>query len=136
MRFEIARCSRRPDWPLWAILIVLLWVTLLVITFWLETLCNRSFPLCLFKIVTHVPCPTCGGSRGLHSFLSGDIINGWMFNPLLFTVLIAWGAILTVRGITARSVRLHFSSAGKKIAWVAAIILFVCNWIYLIRCVG
>ena len=136
VRFEIVKCSRRPGWPLWAVLIVLLWVTLLAITLWAETQYHRPFPLCPFKIATRLPCPTCGGSRGLLSFFHGDIAKGWRFNPLVFTVLIAWGIRVVVRAITARRLRVHFSPAGKKMAWTIVIILLVCNWIYLIRCVG
>ncbi len=44
-------------------------------------------PKCLFKFVTGLDCPGCGGQRALHAFLRGDISASFRSNPFLWLVL-------------------------------------------------
>ena len=38
--------------------------------------------ICVFRNVTGLPCPFCGGTRSVGSVLSGDLAEAWSFNPL------------------------------------------------------
>lgn len=38
--------------------------------------------LCVFRNITGLPCPFCGGTRSVGSVLSGDLAEAWSFNPL------------------------------------------------------
>jgi len=54
------------------------------------------FSGCLFHKITGLPCPACGSTRAVISFLSGNFIEAISINPLglvtasLFTVLTIW----------------------------------------------
>jgi hypothetical protein len=52
------------------------------------------FPPCLLSWATGWSCPGCGGLRGMHALLHGDVAAAWALNPLLLTLvplLCAWG---------------------------------------------
>jgi hypothetical protein len=44
--------------------------------------------LCLFKIVTGIPCPSCGSTRSVINLLKGNWFQGFYLNPLGFIVLL------------------------------------------------
>jgi hypothetical protein len=49
--------------------------------------------VCLIKHVTNVPCPSCGSTRSVLSFFSGDFIGSFYWNPI--------GILLVIIMITA-----------------------------------
>jgi len=59
-------------------------------------------PPCLFKRLTHLPCPGCGMTRSLVHLAHGDLVGALLFNPvgpLLFAMLlaVALAALLSAR---------------------------------------
>lgn len=128
--------SRRPPWPLWAVLIVLVWSALGSALVWLSAYFHRPVQLCLVKRLTGVPCPTCGFTRGALSLLGGHIAQAWLYNPLLYTVLALFSAVIAVRIIWGRSVSISLTSKERKAAWLVAGMLFFANWAYVIFYVG
>ena len=44
--------------------------------------------ICVFRNVTGLPCPFCGGTRSVGSILSGDLAEAWSFNPLGFAAIL------------------------------------------------
>jgi hypothetical protein len=47
--------------------------------------------VCMFKAITHIPCPSCGATRAIILFLHGDLVRSLLLNPLgalLFIALI------------------------------------------------
>lgn len=49
-------------------------------------------PVCLFKRVTHIPCPSCGATRSVLSLLQGELGQALYWNPLGLIL----AAILTI----------------------------------------
>ena len=45
--------------------------------------------LCVFKVVTDVPCPSCGSTRSILAILKGNLIQGFTLNPLGYLLLAA-----------------------------------------------
>ncbi len=43
---------------------------------------NETFGVCLFKHVTHIPCPSCGSTRSVLSLLQGNWMASLLINPL------------------------------------------------------
>ncbi|MDR1859776.1 MAG: DUF2752 domain-containing protein, partial [Bacteroidales bacterium] len=43
---------------------------------------DTDFTLCLFKLVTHIPCPACGSTRAAQCLLHGNLHNALLINPL------------------------------------------------------
>jgi len=48
----------------------------------LELIKNMKAELCLFKLITNFPCPSCGTTRSIISIIKGNYIEAFYFNPL------------------------------------------------------
>lgn len=90
-------------------------------------------PMCLSKIIFHIPCPSCGSTRALMKILHGDVAGGIMFNPNVL-ILIAIILLLPV-AIYLRYTRCPgiFRSINRFLARPAVFIPFaifeLCIWI-------
>lgn len=49
--------------------------------------------VCLIKLTTNLPCPSCGSTRSVFSLLHGDILNALYLNP--FGIIIALIMVVT-----------------------------------------
>jgi hypothetical protein len=136
MKVEMVHVSRRPSWPLWAILLVFVWSGLGVSAIWLSARLERPVQLCLIKRLTGYPCPTCGSTRGALSLLHGHIIRTWLCNPLLFSVLGLLIVLTAVRVFFARGIKIYLTKNERIFAWIFIIVLFFANWTYVIFYVG
>lgn len=68
--------------------------------------------------------------------MGGHIAQAWLYNPLLYTVLALFSAVIAVRIIWGRSVSISLTSKERKAAWLVAGMLFFANWAYVIFYVG
>lgn len=136
MRLERVQRERAPGWPGWAILLLMLWLALGVANLLLGAAYGRPAPLCLLKRLTGWPCPTCGFTRGTLAFLQGHPIQGWLYNPLLFSALGLIGVVIAVRLLFGRGLHVHLTHRERIAAWILALALLAANWLYVIRYVG
>ena len=69
-----------------------------------ETHTQLGFPPCTFKVVTRVPCPSCGMSTSFALLIRGDVWNSLQANAagtLLATICllcVPWAVVSSVRG--------------------------------------
>jgi hypothetical protein len=99
---------------------------------------NDSTPVCLFKLVTNVPCPTCGATRSVLAITNGDFINAVLINPLgyliacIMTILPIWTAFDFIS--KRNSLQLAYKKAEgylrKPNVAVPLILLVILNWIW------
>ena len=136
MKITLIRASRHPNIPLFATLIIVLWLTLVGVATLINFKLSNYIDLCLFKRFTGYPCPTCGTTRGIISLLHGKFIEAWYYNPLVFSIGIIVIIDLLFKFIFARSIKISFKKRGRKIAWLVAIVLFLANWAYVILYIG
>ena len=136
MKLEVVKVPRRLGWPLWALLVVCAWLALGCAALHLGSRLEQPLQLCLFKRVTSLPCPTCGFTRGALSAVRGHPARAWLYNPLLFSALALLFAACLGRVLFARSVKMTLTRTERRAAWVLGIALFICNWAYIILCVG
>ena len=136
MKIDVVQVCRRPQWPVWAVLIVLVWMGLGVAAVLLSAHLNRPVELCLIKRFTGLPCPTCGFTRGVLCFLRGRLGQVWLYNPLLFSVLGLFIAVTGIRILFARSLRIRLTRTERAVAWLIAAVLLAANWAYVIFYVG
>ncbi len=54
---------------------------------------TRLLPPCPVETLTPWHCPGCGSARAIHAFLGGDLRASFAFNPLLFALVPAAGAL-------------------------------------------
>lgn len=69
------------------------------------------YPLCPSQVLFGIDCPACGGLRGTHDLLNGDIVGALDHNLLLPVFLVLFGTALALwlrplLGRPARPVRL------------------------------
>jgi hypothetical protein len=136
MKIELVNVSRRPPWPLWAVLIVLVWSALGLTLVWLSAHFHRPVQLCLVKHLTGVACPTCGFTRGALSLVHGHAAQAWLYNPLLYSALALFFAVTVVRIIWARRLCISLTNTERIAAWILVGVLFFANWAYIIFFVG
>jgi len=136
MKIQIVHVSRRPKWPPWAVLIVLVWFTCGAALFWLSAYFHRPVQLCLVKRLTGVACPTCGFTRGALSLLHGQVAQAWLYNPLLYSLLAVFSVVIAVQVIWARGLCISLTSTERSTVWIVAGVLFFANWAYVIFFVG
>ena len=96
------------------------------------------FSFCLFKEITHLPCPACGTGRGLQSVMKGNFLEGLIINPLLIFYLITPIVIyVTLKDLMMyKSVTLSLLEKVdyviKKNFWLKTtlILMFLINWVW------
>ena len=136
MKIKLVQVSRRPQWPLWAVLIVLGWFSLGGAAVLLSSHFDWAVTLCLFKRITGLPCLTCGFTRGALCLLRGRPDQTWLYNPLLFSVLALLIAATGIRILFGRSLRILLTRIERIVAWLLAAVLLAANWAYVIFYIG
>lgn len=132
MRISLVRVPRLPKWPWWLVAILASWFALLGTTYYLATRTGREVTVCLFRRITHLPCPSCGATRGVISLLSGHPLRAWSYNPLVMTVICAIVALAVLRLVFGLVVDVSFSPRQKHAAMACAAALMLANWIYVL----
>jgi hypothetical protein len=93
-------------------------------------------PPCTFKGITGIPCPTCGSTRSAVFLSQGDVASALSMNPL--TALGLTAAVLyffySVVTLIFDLPRISFllRESEKQMVRVAAIMLLLLQWVYLI----
>jgi len=94
-------------------------------------------PGCVFHNFTGFACPTCGGTRCLRDFVAGHYWAAFVWNPLVFCVLV-WTVLFDLYAILVLFLRLprarisHVSSGTATGLRVVAVAMIAANWMYLI----
>ncbi|MHC4212922.1 MAG: DUF2752 domain-containing protein [Planctomycetota bacterium] len=122
--------------PPWAIILVIVWAVLGWACVGLGAWFNRPVELCLFKNFSGIACPSCGFTRGFLSLIGGNFTQAWLYNPLLYSLVIIFGLVFLVRLIFARAVRISLIGPERKVVWLIAAGLLIANWAYVIFCIG
>ena len=108
------------------------WGALVAASAYLEQARHVYLPLCPLKRFTGVPCPTCGATRAVLATLGGHVMEGFLYNPLVFVVLAALAAGLLMRVFFARRVSVEMTRREQRWALVLAVILLAANWAYVL----
>ncbi len=106
-----------------------------------ETPKHHSMPVCFFKNITGVPCPSCGNTRSVLTLIKGNFTDAVLINPLgliiAFILLIFpfWLLYDTVyKKDTLYKSYLNFEKIVKnKYIATVLIVLLIANWIWNIQ---
>jgi hypothetical protein len=94
---------------------------------------------CIFKALTHLPCPSCGTTRALTILMNGDIRGSLLINPLGVLLALAlaiiplWIIVDTLRrndSLFRWYVSMERSFATHKWISVPAITVVLLNWFW------
>jgi len=121
---------------LFAVIIFLAWLSFVCLATYINFKLDKYVDLCLFKRITGYPCPTCGTTRGVLALLNGEFIKAWLYNPMVFSIGLIVSLDLLFKFIFKRKIKISLSKNEKKIVWIAGILIFFINWIYIIFYVG
>lgn len=95
--------------------------------------------LCMFKALTHLPCPSCGATRAILLLLNGYIAESLFLNPLgvfLFLALVLiplWlAADLLMKKESLYRCYMGMERSFRQRAWLSIplILLVVVNWVW------
>ena len=104
----------RWDYILWAAALIVPFAATAFLKFGL------AWP-CTFKLMTGVPCATCGGTRALAALGHGHLLNALAWNPMVVLALFAFALKPFIR-----------YRPRPSIFWPCFWTLLLANWIYLI----
>jgi hypothetical protein len=93
---------------------------------------------CLFRLVTGIPCPSCGSTRSVLAMLHGKLAESIYWNPLgivILALMIFSPAWIMIDLIRKKSLFFHTylkaeSLLRRKHIMIPAILLIVANWIW------
>jgi hypothetical protein len=111
---------------------VLLWLGLVAANELIKPPGASAAPLCNFRRITGVPCPTCGSTRAVLAAGGGHVLEAFTLNPLLMAAVTAASIWLLLRLILGAKVKLPLNQRQRRIAWIVAAIALLANWVYVI----
>lgn len=96
---------------------------------------HLGITFCALKLVTGLPCPTCGGTRAVGLLAHLDVPGALAMNPL-----VTLGALLAVPWFLAdlvlvfqrRSLDVSVSPGVARALRIGAVVAFFANWAYLV----
>lgn len=129
---RLVRAGRLPVVPGWALAVVLGWLGLVGLGEALKASSGVNVPSCAFRLLTGVPCPTCGSTRAVLAAGQTRFLAALLYNPLLTVAAMAGLAWLLLRLGFGRTIQLDLAPRGRAIVWIAAGGLVALNWAYVI----
>lgn len=129
MRLRVEKLDTR--FP-YGIIPIVLFFFLLVVYFSIYLFLPYKIPLCWFKSITHINCPTCGLYRAFTALLEGHIITAISYNPLMLFLTIF--LIIQLICTTLFKIKISLKAKVKEKHWILFffIIAFIANWLYII----
>ena len=99
---------------------------------------KKAVDVCMMKLITTIPCPSCGSTRSVLSLMHGDILQALYINPfgiiIAMTMLVAPFWILIDIVFKKNSFRLFFSQIElllvKPRMAIPLILIVLLNWIW------
>lgn len=91
--------------------------------------------LCYVKVLTGLPCPTCGSTRAVGRLFQLDFAGAFAMNPLTAAsalVLGAWAVADLVLLPRRRALGLEISPRTGTLLRIAAVVAVALNWAYLL----
>ena len=115
----------------------LLWGTVAVVLLMLATRAEQlaqTLPVCTFKALVGIPCPTCGATRVTLALASLDFSAALRINPLATVALMAFVVGGLIAGLSALWGR-PLKEPGwnlRPIERLGVVAVVVANWAYLV----
>lgn len=96
---------------------------------------HLGFPVCVFKVVTGVPCPACGSTRALGRLFDLDLPGALAMNPLMTAgalLLVPWAVVDLVLLTRGRALDAEIAPSVGLVLRIAAVVAVFANWAWLV----
>jgi len=97
---------------------------------------QKILPPCPFRVVTGIPCPSCGSTRSLVHLAHGDIAGSLILNPLfslaMITALFLFFACSVRLPFNRSRITLTHTRREGTVLRAGMAGIFLANWSYLI----
>ncbi len=133
MKWRPLRTEERQLTYLWGVVVI---ASISLRRLWLAL--PPFLPRCAFRQLTGIPCPTCGSTHAAIALLHGELLRALAANPLVTLTGVAFAAGGLIAPVWALT-RLPIPAVSLKFplwARVAAVLIILANWIYLILTLG
>ncbi len=93
-------------------------------------------PLCPLKVLSGLPCPTCGGTRALRALGHGALLTALRFNPLVTLAALSaipclvYAALVTLFGWPR--IRVLLAPSDHRLLRAGAWVAILANWAFLL----
>ena len=91
---------------------------------------------CPFRVVTGLPCPTCGLTRTTHWLMRGDILRALATNPFdtifLLLVVPAFAGMWVANRMGGFAVRISTTRTERRALVAGVSVLLLANWVYVL----
>ena len=108
-----------------------LYLALLAVAIGLSRATGAPGPICPFKLLTGLPCPTCGSTRMVMALVTGHFADAWRLNPLVMSLVVLAALWLAVRR-TGLGLMRGLSPSMRRAGLVMLALAAAVNWAYLI----
>ncbi|MEM7228358.1 MAG: DUF2752 domain-containing protein [Planctomycetota bacterium] len=115
-----------------ALAIVGVWGALILAIQLLDRARGTTTTVCMFKRFTGVECPTCGSTRATVALARGDVVDAFLWNPLIMVIMLGATIWLVLSVGFARTVRLDMPRRHRWIVPLVTIALVLINWSYVL----
>jgi hypothetical protein len=122
---------RRRDLAVWPLVVALASAGAVAL---LRASPSYLFAPCPLRVLTGVPCPTCGGTMAVRELLQGRLLAAFTANPLVVLAilgLLASGVAALLALPWASRIRMPRPPSSRLLVWIAAGLL-AANWLYLL----
>jgi len=92
--------------------------------------------VCPFRVVTGLPCPTCGLTRATHWLVHGDVVRALTTNPFdtvfLLIIVPAFAGMWVANRVGGVAVRIATTRIERRALVVVLAVLLLANWAYVL----
>lgn len=85
-------------------------------------------PPCIFRLLTRLYCPGCGGTRAVQYLLKGQFKNSIQYHPLVLFIAVIMLTIGINVGLAKVAGKKKWHSRHKKVVIAIAVIIVLINW--------
>ena len=132
MRPRLVPVGRRIEWCNAPVIALLIWIVLLIAVVTVSLLTGTQPVLCTFRMLTGIPCPSCGSTRGELLLLEGDLLGAFLMNPLVMITLAAVAAVLTLRLLFGLKVKWNLGRTERWVYLALGIAALLANWAWIV----
>lgn len=132
MQLRLYKAPRLPKIRLGPSLLIISCCLLLLTVYILTRIYLPNTQLCLFKLLTGLPCPICGSMRALAALAKRDVATALRSNPFVLLAGITIASVLLLRILTGFKLVLFLKPHEKLLSGLLILILYFGNWLFLI----